>query len=250
MAPNLDSPHTSPSLDRFALPPANPSNPNPPSGTSDQHPDDATSSTSNIPRTNFVFLRETLREAAAAPLTSGPISVAIRAWAPGTVSTYIAHLKPLALLHARKPALTHIDVLTTTLQDMAVHSRSAAAARGLLSAVRQLETLGLLPPTVNPMHWAMARALTSIASPAPPQLWATTDLLLYLAHKSSTSVMAARTVILAFLSFSHLLRIGEASSMRLQDITRTILAFLAEKRSPGWFTCPVGPWAKAWSARL
>ena len=202
-----------------------------------------------IPRSNFAFLRDSLRAASSQSYTLSPLATAVHAWATGTTATYLAHLRPLALLHARNPSLSHSDVLTSTLHDMAIHSRSATAARGLLSAVRQLETLGLLPATVTPFHWAMARSLQSIAAPPPPQLWATTDLLLFLAHKTH-SPSEARTTCLAFLSFSQLLRIGEAASIRPDDLQSTSLAFFDQKVGRTWVNSPLGPWAAAWASRL
>ena len=202
-----------------------------------------------LPRDNFAFLRDALRAAASRPPTADSLALAIRAWARGTTETYLGHLRPLALLHARSPSLSHSEAVAATLRDMAVASRSSTVARGLLAAVRQLETLGLLPAVVSPQHWAMARALHSLSAPSPPQLWATADLLLFLAH-SATSPVQSRVVCLANLSFAQLLRVGEAASIRPQDLSGSSLSFFDEKVARAWITVPLGQWAAAWADRL
>ena len=92
----------------------------------------------------------------------------------------------------------------------------------------QARTVGLLPPTVTPFHWAMAKALQSIAAPPPIQLWATPDLLHFLADRSQ-SPTEARMSCLAFLPFSQLLRIGEAASICPSHIQDSSLTFFEEK---------------------
>ena len=103
--------------------------------------------------------------------------------------------------------------------------------RGVISALRLVEKLGCIPPTVRPVHWLMARgAATTTAAPRPTQVWAELVTLRLMARNIGTT-LDWFCLGLAVISFATLLRVGEAASVRPVDIwTRCTLGFFDDRK--------------------
>ena len=108
---------------------------------------------------------DTVRHALGRVLTAGRepmgysiLATAARNWKPGSRTNYSTYLKKLALRH---PGPAHVG-LGSTVSDLLTgfgNTGSTAGAKGLVSAVRLLERQELIPVTITPLHWCMARGI-------------------------------------------------------------------------------------------
>ena len=83
------------------------------------------------------------------------------------------------------------------------------------------EKVGILPPTVRSIHWAMAaRANRMYQHPSPSPVWATPAMFAHMSDQAHDP-WDFITVGMAVLSTTLFLRVGEAVSIHLADISTT-----------------------------
>jgi len=178
-------------------------------------------------------------------------ALALAKWAPGTVEVWIPLLRALSKTATKFPELSRADALSQHVRLMAAAGRKSVTLCGLLSAVRMCEKVGILPPTVRPIHWAMSAGADKLYQrPSPSPTWATPAMLHLMAQQLRDSWDFV-TIGMAVLSVVLLLRVGEASSIRLSDLsTPRRIAFFHSKRANRRVTASLGAWGEAWRREL
>jgi hypothetical protein len=102
------------------------------------------------------FLSSRLLDARAEDLVISDQALAIGTCAPGTVDTWACLLRGLSVTATKYPELNISQTLAQHLQLMAAQGKKSATLRGLVSGVRLCAKIGLISPTVCPIHWAMS----------------------------------------------------------------------------------------------
>ena len=121
--------------------------------------------------------------------------------------------------HPEYPELNPSQTLVQHIRLMAAQGKQSVTLCGLVSRIRLCEEIGLISPTVFPIHWAMSAGTDMrYAQPAPAPVWGAP---LMLAHKVArvASELDFITVGLAVISVCHLLSVGEVSSIRRCDVS-------------------------------
>ena len=152
---------------------------------------------------------------------------------------------------AHWPELDAAGALSQYLVRRAAMGQQPGTLRGVISALRLAEKLGCIRPTVRPVHWLMARgAATTTAAPRPTQVWAELVTLRLMARSIRTT-LDWFCLGLAVISFTTLLRVGEAASVRPVDLRkRCVLGFFDDKKDDDWVTVRLGAWPEAWRAAM
>ena len=177
-----------------------------------------------------------------------PATVAVRSWASGTARRYQGSLFAVADFEDGRSLPTGPS---TCLSEYLSAKVSAGVARSTLrnvvSAVRGAEDLGIMPPTVLPIHWRLAKGgLSSGRQPyfSPPAL----SYLAQAAHTREQRIALG----LGCLSYVLWLRVSEAATIAPQDLrtygvasftTTKVGGVSGEKR-------PLCRWAAGWAAYL
>ena len=127
------------------------------------------------------FLSSRLLDVRAEDTVISDQALAIGKWAPGTVDTWAGLLRGLSVTATKYPQLNRSQTLAQHLRLMAAQGKKSVALRGLVSGVLLCGKIGLISPTVCPIHSAMsvgADMRYDHSSPAP--VWGTP-----LAHTSA-----------------------------------------------------------------
>ena len=105
---------------------------------------------------------------------SGPLFIKVQALGPGTRNTYVSSVKNML---QEQPAQGELQgAIQDKLCQIAQQKRGGSAARGILSAIRFLEKLQLLPSTITEERWLYAKAIERQTKVnAPNRMWATTE---------------------------------------------------------------------------
>ena len=98
--------------------------------------------------------------------SEGPLQLVARAITSGSRETYMSALRQFA---KNSESLDTLEVaLKERLCAIARRKRGRSAATGLVSALRVLEKLRLLPPSVLQLHWLQVEAIARITAPHAP----------------------------------------------------------------------------------
>ena len=132
------------------------------------------------------------------------------------------------------------------LLSMFAQGQKAAAARGCISALKAVATLGWIPPLQWDRLWRISKA--AVDSPGQRQFGGP-DLLQLMAESCSRAgewkVYAA-----VVLSFATLGRVGELSSLRRSNISKVGITYQGIKRDHRQITQRLGPYSQAWATWL
>ena len=193
------------------------------------------------------FLSSRLLDARTDDLVISDQALAIGRWAPGTVDTWVGLLRGLSDTATKYLELNRSQTLAQHLQLLGAQGKKSVTLRGLVSGVRLCEKIGLITPTVCPIHWDMSAGPDrTYDHPAPAPVWGTPLMLAHMAAKVASEPDFI-TVGLAVISVCHLLRVGEVSSIRRSDIsTVRRISFYRSKCANRGVTAPKGAWGEAW----
>ena len=177
-----------------------------------------------------------------------PATVAMRSWASRTLRRYQGSLFAVADFEEECTLPTGTSTCLSEYLPAKVSSGVARSTlRNVVSAVRGAEDLGLMPPTVLPIHWRLAKGgLSSGRQPyfSPPSL--------------SFLAQAARTreqriaLGLGFIGYVLWLRVSEAATIAPRDLQASGMASFTAPKVGGSSEerRPLGRWAVGWAAYL
>ena len=104
----------------------------------------------------FFAAREMWDGAARANGEGGIRAQAVLDWRPSTRTRYRSAISQLVETERQRPNLGLKEVLAESLAVRSDQGRSALGMRGIFAAVRAMEDLCILPPTVLPLHRRIA----------------------------------------------------------------------------------------------
>ena len=164
-----------------------------------------------------------------------------------TVDKENLHEPPSAICPVRGHCSTGGHALAEkVLLSMFAQGEKSAAARGCISALKAVATLGWIPPLQWDRLWRLSKA--AVDSPGQQQFWGP-DLLQLMAESCST-VGEWKIYAAAVLSFATLCRVGEISSLRRSNISKVGITYQGIKRYHCQITRRLGPYAQAWASWL
>ena len=152
--------------------------------------------------------------AARADEPCSPEESAVQSWRPRTRSQYASRLRALAAYAERAGPLDLAAPLAGGLAERAQAGATASALRGIISAVRAVEDLQWLPPTVTTLHKRIAAGAASSGS----QPYLSPAGLVQLVEKARDSRNRTVFSALAIISWVCYLRVGEAAGIRVSDL--------------------------------
>ena len=132
------------------------------------------------------------------------------------------------------------------LLSMSAQCQKAAAARGFISALKVVATLGWIPT----LQWDRLWRLSKAALDSPGQRQFVGPDLLQLMAESCTRVGEWKIYAVAVLSFATLCRVGETSSLRRSNISKVGITYQGIKRDHRQITRRLGPYVQAWASWL
>ena len=138
----------------------------------------------------------------------------MQSWRPRTPSQYASRLRALAAYAGRTGPPDTAAALAGLLAERAQAGAIASALRGITSAVRAVEDLQWLPPTVTTLHKRIAAGAASSGS----QPYLSPAGLVQLVEKARDSRHGAVFSALAIISWVCYLRVGEAAGIRVTDL--------------------------------
>ena len=138
----------------------------------------------------------------------------MQSWRPRFCSQYASRLRALAACAERAGPPDPAAALAGLLAERAQASATASALRGITSAVRAVEDLQLLPPTVTTLHKRIAAGAASSGS----QPYLSPAGLVQLVEKARDSRNGTVFSALAIISWVCYLRVGEAAGIRVSDL--------------------------------
>ena len=138
----------------------------------------------------------------------------MQSWRPGTRSQYASRLRALAAYADRTGPPDTAAALAGLLAERAQAGATTSALRGITSAVRAVEDLQWLPPTVTTLHKRIAAGAASSGS----QPYLSPAGLVQLVEKARDSRHGAVFSALAIISWVCYLRVGEAAGIRVSDL--------------------------------
>ena len=138
----------------------------------------------------------------------------MQSWIPRTRSQYASRLRALAAYADRTGPPDTAAALAGLLAERAQAGATALALRGITSAVRAVEDLQWLPPTVTTLHKRIAAGAASSGS----QPYLSPAGLVQLVEKARDSRHGAVFSALAIISWVCYLRVGEAAGIRVTDL--------------------------------
>ena len=194
----------------------------------------------------FLAARDMWDEAARADGEGSVRAQAILDWRPSTRACYRSAITQLVETERQRPDLGLQEFLAESLAVRSGQRQSASGMRGIFAAVRALEDLCILPPTVLPLH----RRIAGGGSQPKGQDYATPPMLREIWSAASTDqqrVVAA----LGVLSWVCFLRVGKAASIRPCDVEDASLVFFRSKpKQQGWHRRPLARYPAAWAGWL
>ena len=178
--------------------------------------------------------------------TECPAACLVSTWRPATRRTYTSHLRRFAQFGGTVQPKDVQALVEKVLLSMFAQGQKAAAARGCISALKAVATLGWIPPVQWDRLWRISKA--AVDSPGQRQFGGP-DLLQLMAESCSRAgewkVYAA-----AVLSFATLCRVGEISSLRRSNISKVGITYRGIKRDHRQITRRLGPYSQAWATWL
>ena len=138
----------------------------------------------------------------------------MQSWRPRTRSQYASRLRALAAYAERAGPPDPAAALAGLLAERAQAGATASALRGITSAVRAVEDLQWLPPTVTTLHKRIAAGAASSGS----QPYLSPAGLVQLVEKARDSRNGTVFSALAIISWVCYLRVGEAAGIMVTDL--------------------------------
>ena len=138
----------------------------------------------------------------------------MQSWRPRTRSQYASRLRALAAYAGCTGPPDTASALAGLLAERAQAGATASALRGITSAVRAVEDLQWLPPTVTTLHKRIAAGAASSGS----QPYLSPAGLVQLAEKARDSRHGAVFSALAIIRWVCYVRVGEAAGIRVTDL--------------------------------
>ena len=139
--------------------------------------------------------------------TECPAAWLVSTWRPSTRRTYTSHLRRFAQFGGAVQPRDMQTLAEKVLLSMFAHGQKAAAARGCISALKAVATLGWTPPLQWDKLWRISKA--AVDSPGQRQLGGPD--LVQLMAESCSRVGEWRIYAAAVLSFATLCGVGEIS---------------------------------------
>ena len=134
------------------------------------------------------FLGSIIFDARAADLVVDDQALALAKWALGSVNTGKSMLCALSKTTTMYPDLSRPAALAQHIRLRAVAGRRSVTLQGLISGVRMCEKVGIVPPTAQPIHWAMAAwADRMYQHPSPSRVWATPTMFAHMSDQADRS---------------------------------------------------------------
>ena len=177
--------------------------------------------------------------------SDGPLQLAARAIALGSRETYMSALRQFAKNSVSSDTLE--DALNKRMCAIARRKRGRSAATGLVSALRVLEKLRLLPPSILQLHWLQVEAIARITAPqAPPRSYGTAQHLEFLGRVRIHWAWP-RLFFLATCAVVFRMRSGDSESVSWEGITTPgWIEFFDEKQGKEWVQYPLSPFLEQW----
>ena len=163
--------------------------------------------------------------------------------AASTRRTYTSHLRRFAQFGGAVQPRDMQALAEKVVLSMFAQGQKAAAARGCISALKAVATLGWIPPLQWDRLWRISKA--AVASPGQRQFGGPD--LLQLMAESCSRVGEWKVYAAAVLSFDTLCRVGEISSLRRSNISKVGITYQEIKRDHRQITRRLGPYAQAWA---
>ena len=148
--------------------------------------------------------------------TECPAACLVSTWRPSTRRTYTSHLRRFAQFGGAVQPGDMQTLAEKVLLSMFAQGQKAAAARGCISALKAVATLGWIPPLQWDRLWRISKA--AVDSPGQRQFGGPD--LLQLMAESCSRVGEWKIYAAAVLSFATLCRVGEISSLRRSNISK------------------------------
>ena len=177
--------------------------------------------------------------------SDGPLQVAARAITSGSREAYMSALRQFAKNSESSDTLE--VALNKRICAIARRKRGRSAATGLVSALRVLEKLRLLPPSVLQLHLLQVEAIARITAPhAPPRPYGTAQHLEFLG-RARIHWAWPRLFFLATCAVVFRMRSGDSESVSWEGITTPgWIEFFDEKRGKEWVQYPLSPFLEQW----
>ena len=138
----------------------------------------------------------------------------MQSWRPRTRSQYASRLRALAAYAERTGPPDPAATLAGLLAERAQAGATASALRGIISAIRAVEDLQWLPPTVMTLHKRIAAGAASSGS----QPYLSPAGMVQLVERAKDSRNGTVFSALAIISWVCYLRVGEAAGIRVSDL--------------------------------
>ena len=158
--------------------------------------------------------------------TECPAACLVSTWRPSTRRTYTSHLRRFAQFGGTVQPNDMQALAEKVLLSMFAQGQKAAAARGYISALKAVATLGWIPPLQWDRLWRLSKAAVDSLGERP---FGGPDLL-QLMVESCTREGEWKIYAAAVLSFATLCRVGEISSLRRSNISKVGIAYQGIKR--------------------
>ena len=158
----------------------------------------------------------------------------MQSWRPRTRSQYASRLQALAAYAERTGPPDPAATLAGLLAERAQAGATASALRGIISAIRAVEDLQWLPPTVTTLHKRIAAGAASSGS----QPYLSPAGMVQLVERARDSRNGTVFSALAIISWVCYLRVGEAAGIRVSDLA---MAGFVQFSKQGRRGTPPGP---------
>ena len=178
--------------------------------------------------------------------TECPAACLVSTWRPWTRRTYTSHLRRFAQFGGAIQPGDMQTLAEKVVLSMFAQGQKAAAARGCISALKAVATLGWIPPLQWDRLWRISKA--AVDSPGQRQFGGPD--LLQLMAESCSRVGEWKIYAAAVLSFATLCRVGERWSLRRSNISKVGITYQGIKRDHRRITRRLGPYAQAWATWL
>ena len=138
----------------------------------------------------------------------------MQSWRPRTRSQHASQLRALAAYAERTGPPDPAATLAGLLAERAQAGATVSALRGIISAIRAVEDLQWLPPTVTTLHKRIAAGAASSGS----QPYLSPASMVQLVERARDSRNGTVFSALAIISWVCYLRVGEAAGIRVSDL--------------------------------
>ena len=174
--------------------------------------------------------------------TECPAACLVSTWRPSTRRTYTSHLRRFAQFRGAVQPGDMQALAEKVLLSMFAQGQKSAVARGCISALKAVATLGWIPP----LHWDRLWRLSKAAVDSLGQRQFGGPDLLQLMAESCSRVGEWKIHAAAVLSVAMLCSVGEISSLRRSNISKVWITYQGFKRDHRQIMRRLGPYAQAW----